>query len=324
MAARYSIFRLIREALAGHRGWEPAWREPEPKANYDVIIVGGGGHGLATAYYLAKVHGIRNVAVIEKGYLGSGNVGRNTTIVRSNYLLPGNIPFYEWSLKLWEGLEQDFNYNAMVSQRGVLNLFHSDSQRDAFARRGNSMRLHGVDGEILGVDDIRRLLPYADFDNARFPIRGGLLQPRGGTVRHDAVAWGYARGADQLGVDLIQHCEVIGIRKDAGGAVVGVETTRGPIRARKVGTAVSGHTGQLAAKVGLKLPHEGRRRLQGEIVGVEGEQVVFAVDGQRFAVPFQNIDKARIVPDWAALGFAPSKPGKAPKDKPSKPEASKK
>ena len=256
MASRYSIFRLLKETLGGHRHWEPAWRDAAPKPEYDVIIVGGGGHGLATAYYLAKVHGIRNVAVVEKGYIGSGNVGRNTTIIRSNYLTPGNIPFYEWSMKLWEGLEQDFNYNAMVSQRGVLNLFHSDSQRDAFVRRGNAMRLHGVDGEFLTADDVRKILPMADFDNARFPIRGGLLQPRGGTARHDAVAWGYARGADQHGVDIIQNCEVTGIRRDGNGAVTGVETTRGFIGSRRLGLACAGNTSRVAAMAGLRLPIE--------------------------------------------------------------------
>jgi methylglutamate dehydrogenase subunit A len=252
---RYSAFRLFAEALRGNRGWRPAWRDAAPRSAYDAVIVGGGGHGLATAYYLAKVHGLRDIAVLEKGWIGGGNVGRNTTIIRSNYLLPGNTPFYEWSLKLWEGLEQDINYNAMVSQRGVLNLHHNDAQRDANVRRGNAMRLQGVDAELLDAKDVRRMLPFLDFDNARFPIRGGLLQPRGGTVRHDAVAWGYARAADRLGVDIIQNCEVTGFRI-AGGAVTGVETTRGPIAARKVGLACAGHSSRVAALAGLKLPIE--------------------------------------------------------------------
>ena len=252
---RYSAFSIFSQALRGNRGWKPVWREPDPKPSYDVIIVGGGGHGLATAYYLAKKHGLTNIAVIEKGYLGSGNVGRNTTIIRSNYLLPGNIPFYEHSMKLWEGLEQDLNYNAMVSQRGVLNLYHSDAQRDGYARRGNAMRMHGVDAELLDRDGVKALVPFLDFDNARFPIQGGLLQRRGGTVRHDAVAWGYARAADQRGVDLIQNCEVTGIRIEAG-RVTGVDTTRGFIGARKVGLAVAGNTSRLAAMAGLRLPIE--------------------------------------------------------------------
>ncbi|HEY0293403.1 MAG TPA: FAD-dependent oxidoreductase, partial [Hansschlegelia sp.] len=212
----YSIFSVLREALRGHTGWKPAWRDAAPKPAYDVVIVGGGGHGLATAHYLAKVHGITNVAVVEKGWIGGGNVGRNTTIVRSNYLLPGNIPFYEHSMKLWEGLEQDLNYNAMVSQRGVVNLFHSDGQRDAYARRGNAMRMNGVDAELLDVPELKRILPMLDFDNARFPIKGALRQRRGGTVRHDAVAWGYARAADGRGVDIIQNCEVTGFRIEGG------------------------------------------------------------------------------------------------------------
>ena len=252
---RYSAFRLFAEALRGNRGWQPAWRDAAPRPAYDAVIVGGGGHGLATAYYLAKVHGLRDIAVLEKGWIGGGNIGRNTTIIRSNYLLPGNTPFYEWSLKLWEGLEQDINYNAMVSQRGVLNLHHNDAQRDANVRRGNAMRLQGVDAELLDTQDVRRMLPFLDFDNARFPIRGGLLQPRGGTVRHDAVAWGYARAADRLGVDIIQNCEVTGFRIQ-GGAVTGVETTRGPIAARKVGLACAGHSSRVAALAGLKLPIE--------------------------------------------------------------------
>ncbi|MGY3610708.1 MULTISPECIES: sarcosine oxidase subunit beta family protein [unclassified Bradyrhizobium] len=251
----YSFLNLARQALRGHRDWQPTWRDAAPRPRYDIIIVGGGGHGLATAYYLAKEHGIQNVAVLEKGYIGSGNAGRNTTIVRSNYLLPGNEPFYEWSMKLWEGLEQDLNYNAMVSQRGVLNLYHSDAQRDAFARRGNAMILAGADAELLDAAAVRRMLPMLDFDNARFPIKGGLLQRRGGTARHDAVVWGYARGASDRGVDIIQNCEVTGFLREAG-RVVGVETTRGRIGATKVGLAVAGSSSRVAALADLRLPIE--------------------------------------------------------------------
>jgi heterotetrameric sarcosine oxidase beta subunit len=252
---RYSIFNLLRQALSGHRGWGPAWRDAEPKPAYDIIVIGGGGHGLATAHYLAKVHGITNVAVVEKGWIGSGNAGRNTTIIRSNYLLPGNNPFYEWSMKLWEGLEQDLNYNTMVSQRGVLNLYHSDAQRDAYVRRGNAMRMHGVDAELLDAAAVRGMLPFLDFDNARFPIQGGLLQRRGGTARHDAVVWGYARAASERGVDIIQNCEVTDFIRE-GGRIAGVQTTRGPIRANKIGMAVAGNTSRVAQMAGLKLPIE--------------------------------------------------------------------
>jgi sarcosine oxidase subunit beta len=247
---------LALNALNGHRLWTPAWRAAEPCEAYDIVIVGGGGHGLATAYYLARNHGLTRVAVLEKGWIGGGNAGRNTTIIRSNYELPGNEPFYEWSMKLWEGLEQALNYNAMVSQRGVLNLYHSDAQRDAYARRGAAMRLNGVDAELLDQAAVRKLAPFLDFDEARFPIEGGLLQPRGGTARHDAVVWGYARAASALGVDIIQNCEVVGFLRDASGAVTGVETTRGPIRAGKTGMAVAGATSLVAAMAGLKLPIE--------------------------------------------------------------------
>jgi heterotetrameric sarcosine oxidase beta subunit len=251
----YSGFKVIKEGLFGQKGWKPVWRTPEPQPEYDVIIIGGGGHGLSTAYYLAKEHGITNVAVLEKGYLGGGNIGRNTTIVRANYFLPGNSEFYSHSLKLWEGMEQDLNYNTMMSQRGVLNLFHSDGQRDAFVRRGNAMLNQGDDAVLLSPEGVREQVPFIDFENTRFPIYGGLLHKRGGTARHDAVAWGYARGADQRGVDLIQNCEVTGIDIQ-GGVVKGVQTSRGPIRAKKVAIVVAGRSSQVAQMAGMRLPIE--------------------------------------------------------------------
>ncbi|WP_296642696.1 sarcosine oxidase subunit beta family protein [Roseinatronobacter sp.] len=252
---RYSGFRVLQQALTGHKGWQPAWRDPDPKPHYDIVIIGGGGHGLATAYYLARQFGQANIAVLEKGWIGGGNVGRNTTIIRSNYMLDGNEPFYEFSLKLWEGLEQDFNYNAMVSQRGILNLIHSDAQRDAFTRRGNAMILNGADAELLTAEQVGREYPFLNFNNARFPIKGGLAQRRGGTVRHDAVAWGYARGADRRGVDIIQNCEVTGFRIE-NGICRGVETSRGFIGAGKVGVAVAGNSGRMMAKANMRLPIE--------------------------------------------------------------------
>ncbi len=253
---KYSIASLARNALSQHANWPQAWRSPDPKPSYDVIIIGGGGHGLATAYYLARNHGITNVAVLEKGWLGGGNTGRNTTIVRSNYLLEGNAHFYEWSLKLWHGLSADLNYNVMFSPRGVLNLAHSDAQRDAAMRRGNAMRLNGIDAEWLGLDQVRREVPLLDCsDQQRYPIVGGLMQRRGGIARHDAVAWGYARAADARGVDILQNCEVTGFRIERG-RVLGVETSRGYIGAGKVGMAVAGHSSHVAAMAGLRLPIE--------------------------------------------------------------------
>jgi heterotetrameric sarcosine oxidase beta subunit len=252
---RYSGLAVLAQGLTGNKGWRPAWRDPAPKDAYDIVIIGGGGHGLATAFYLAKEHGLTNVAVLEKGYLGGGNVGRNTTIVRANYGLPGNSEFYSHSLKLWEGLEGELNYNVMHSQRGIINLFHSDGQRDAMARRGNAMINQGDDAILLDTEGVRKIVPYLDYEQTRFPIFGGLYHKRGGTARHDAVAWGLARGADQRGVDLIQNCEVTGIDIE-NGAVTGVQTSRGAIRAKKVGIVVAGRSSQVAAMAGMRLPIE--------------------------------------------------------------------
>ncbi len=252
---RFSGWQVIKQGLTGNKGWKPQWRKPEPKPEYDIIIIGGGGHGLSTAYYLAKEHGLTNIAVLEKGYLGGGNIGRNTTVVRADYSQPGNSEFYSYSLKLWETLENELNYNIMHSQRGTYRLFHSDGQRDGFARVGNAMINQGDDAILFGRDELRKRLPYLDFGNTRFPIFGALYHPRGGTARHDAVAWGYARGADQRGVDLIENCEVTGIDIE-NGAVCGVQTTRGAIRAKKLGIVVAGRSSQVAAMAGMRLPNE--------------------------------------------------------------------
>ncbi|MDG2230657.1 MAG: sarcosine oxidase subunit beta family protein [Paracoccaceae bacterium] len=252
---RFSAWEVLKKGLSGNTDWTPHWRDADPRASYDVVIIGGGGHGLSTAYYLAKNHGITNVAVLEKGYLGGGNIGRNTTIVRANYMLPGNSEFYSHSLKLWEGLEPDLNFNVMHSQRGQIALFHSDGQRDAAVRRANAMINRGDDAEMLSQADLRKMLPYLNYDNARFPIYGGILQRRAGTARHDAVAWGYARGADSRGVDLIQNCEVTGIDIE-NGVARGVQTSRGAIRAKKVAIVVAGRSSQVAAMAGMRLPIE--------------------------------------------------------------------
>jgi len=255
LLSRYSALGLARRAFTNVR-WRRAWRSALPRASYDVVIVGGGGHGLATAYYLAARHGITKVAVLERGYLGSGNVGRNTTLVRSNYQLPGNTEFFEHSLKLWEGLSHELNFNVMLSQRGQLVLAHGPSQLDVLARKGNTMRLNGIDAELMERKEIERFLPFLDYSKqSRFPIYGGLFQRRAGTARHDAVAWGYARAADRLGVDIIENCEVTGFLRE-GDRITGVETTRGEIGAARTAVSVAGHSSQVMALLGLRLPIE--------------------------------------------------------------------
>ncbi len=252
---RYSALALLRGALTGQRSWAPVWRSPEPRRAYDALVVGGGGHGLATAYYLARNHGIRNVAVLERGWLGGGNTGRNTTIVRSNYLFPESARLYDFSLRLYEGLARELNFNIMLSQRGLVVLAHSRHDLEAIARWANAMRMNGIDVEILSRAQVAAQAPLLDMSaQARFPILGGFLQRRAGTARHDAVAWGYARAADALGVDIIQNCEVTGFVKTGAGHIAGVDTSRGRIACGRIGIAAAGHSSVLARLAGFALP----------------------------------------------------------------------
>ncbi len=284
---RYSAWSVIKNGFSGQKNWSRVWRDPEPKSEYDTIIVGGGLHGLATAYYLAKNHGMKNIAVVEKGWLGGGNGGRNTTIVRSNYMMPGSRFFYEHSLKLWEQLSHELNYNVMFSQRAHISLLHSPAARDATARRYNTMRLTGTDAEIWSLDQLKGAVPHLNYDNARFPIIGAAVQRRAGTARHDAVAWGYARAADQLGVDILQNCEVTGVRR-GNGKITGLQTSRGDISANKVGFAVAGNTSRLwqMAELG-KLPIESHKLqafVSEPLKPLLDQVVVFGVGGAHFYI----------------------------------------
>ena len=284
---RYSAWSVFKNGLTGQKGWTRAWRDPEPKTAYDIVIIGGGLHGLATAYYLAKNHGLKNIAVVEKGWIGGGNAGRNTTIIRSNYMMPGNSQFYEHSLKLWEELSHELNYNVMFSQRSHITLLHSPGARDAVARRYNTMRLTGSDGELWDLATLKQEVPHLNYDSARFPIIGAAVQKRAGTARHDAVAWGYARAADALGVDIIQNCEVTGITRD-NGKVTALQTSRGEIKTGKLGLAVSGNTSRLWQMSGQgNLPIEShvlQAFVSEPLKPLLDQVVVFGVGGAHFYV----------------------------------------
>ena len=285
---RFNAWNVFKNGLTGQTGWDRQWRDPEPKKKYDIIIIGAGLHGLATAFYLAKNHNITNVAVLEKGWLGGGNAGRNTTIIRSNYMMPGNHQFYEHSLKLWENLSHELNYNVMFSQRSHVTLFHTTSARDALARRYNTMILNNTDAELWSLDKLKKNIPHLNYGpNARFPIFGAAVQKRAGNARHDSVAWGYARGADQYGVDIIQNCEVKGIVRE-NGKITSLETSRGKIGGKKIGFSVSGNTSRLwkMAELG-SLPIE-THKLQAfvtePIKPLLDQVVVFGVGGAHFYI----------------------------------------
>jgi len=258
MKNKYSIFSLIKNSFSYHENWQKAWGDPEPKTSYDVIIVGGGGHGLATAYYLAKEHNLKNIAVLEKGWIGGGNTGRNTTIIRSNYLRDASAGLYDHALKFWENLSQELNFNVMFSQRGVMNLAHNQHDVRELKRRTHANRLNGIDCEWLETKQVKEFCPIINCSpNIRYPVMGSTLQKRAGTARHDAVAWGYARGADSMGVDIIQNCEVKGIKRK-GDSIEGLETTKGFIKTAKIGVVVAGHSSVIANMAGLKLPIESK------------------------------------------------------------------
>ncbi len=255
---KYSVFSLIKNALSYHENWQPAWRSPDPKKEYDAIIVGGGGHGLTTAYYLAKNHGLTNIAVIEKGWIGGGNTGRNTTIIRSNYLWDQSAALYEHALKLWEGMSQELNYNIMFSQRGVMNVAHTLHDVRELKRRWHANRLNDIDCEWLNTTQVKEFCPIINTSpHIRYPVLGATLQRRAGTARHDAVAWGYARGADAMGVDIIQNCEVTNINV-SNGQVSGIETSKGTINSKKIGIVAAGHSSVIGSMVGIRLPLESR------------------------------------------------------------------
>ena len=285
---RFNAWNVFKNGLTNQKGWDRQWKDPEPKKEYDIIIIGGGLHGLATAYYLAKNHNLNNIAVLEKGWLGGGNAGRNTTIIRSNYMLPGNREFYEHSLKLWENLSHELNYNVMFSQRAHITLFHSTSARDVIARRSNTMLLHGSDAEFWSLKKLKTNIPHLNYGpNARFPIMGAAVQKRGGTARHDAVAWGYARAASNVGIDIIQNCEVVGIDKENNN-IKSLETSRGKIKSKKIGFAVAGNTSRLWNMAGLgALPietHKLQAFVSEPLKPLLDHVVVFGVGGAHFYI----------------------------------------